>query len=75
MADAVLQTISLLEWRLARIEFLLRGDVEGIASVGGNNASDRNAVHNRLQSIQAKLSSLRSQSPPIADLLNLRTPK
>ncbi len=72
MADAVLETISLLEWRLARIEFVLRGDVGGIKTVVESKASDRDAVNTRLNRIEAQLSNLRSQSLAISDLLNLR---
>ncbi len=72
MADAASETIPLLEWRLARIEFVFRGDVGGIETVVESKASDRDAVNVRLNIIEAKLSNLRSQSIALSDLLNLR---
>lgn len=66
-SDTAADTLSMLEERLARINFLVNGDgIPTTASHGHGNASTR------LRALEKSLKTLASRSPPVSDLLELQ---
>lgn len=63
--------LSLLEFRMRRLEFLLTGnsDLDGIPNAVGKSSKSSDAVASRLSSIQADLERLRHASGPAGDLI------
>lgn len=63
---AAAETLSLLEWRLRRIEFTLTGDAQ-------LPADSSITLSQRIENLESSLRKLSSSSKAVAELLSLRT--
>jgi hypothetical protein len=68
--ELLVHTLSLLEWRLKRLEFVLNGGFTPDTNTAGE--STRTTVTSRLQKLEQSLSQLAEKSDTVHELLKLR---
>jgi hypothetical protein len=68
--ELLVHTLSLLDWRLKRLEFVLNGNLPRDTKVEEENASA--TVTSRLQKLEQSLTQLAGKSDTVFELLKLR---
>jgi len=71
--ELLVDTLSLLEWRLRRLEFVLNGTVETDQHSNKDHSQTSTAVITRVRKLEHSLQQLSLKSNVAADLLKLRT--
>ena len=70
--ELIIDTLSLLEWRLQRLEFVLNGDVQTNETEKQQAPSSSTSVMARVKKVEHSLQQLSLKSGVISDLIKLR---